>query len=166
MFFFSFFLIYKNCDKKLKKFKKIEIFSNNPKDKTRLVRHIGAIQILNILEDAADSVADCILRLINQIVEGDQQIQENLCLVGAIPAILDYTDDENEKEVRIEAAKFVKQVCSGSTLTHQMFIACRGLPHLANFLKTDDYLEDRDLVLMAIDGIQSVFELQVSNKRK
>merc|ERR1711862_358268 len=67
---------------------------------------------------------------------------------------------ECSKSVRIEVAKFVKQVCSGSGLTHQMFIACRGLPSLVSFLKTDNFKEDKDLVFMAIDGIQSVFELQ------
>lgn len=41
-----------------------------------------------------------------------------------------------------------------------MFIACRGLPSLVSFLKTDNFKEDKDLVFMAIDGIQSVFELQ------
>ena len=103
------------------------------------------------------------LRLINQIVEGNNKIQENLCLVGAIPAVLEFADNDTEREkpVRMEVAKFVKQVCSGSALTHQMFIACRGLPYLAGFLRTDNYKEDKDLVFMAIDGIQSVFELQV-----
>jgi hypothetical protein len=75
---------------------------------------------------------------------------------------LTFSEDEFSKQVRLEVAKFIKEVCSGSSLTHQMFIACGGLPHLVGFLKTDDYAGDKDLIFMAVDGIQSVFELQVS----
>ena len=99
--------------------------------------------------------------MINQIIEDNNQVQENLCLIGAIPAILAFAEDVYSSDIRLEVAKFVKQVCSGSRLTHQMFIACGGLPHLVNFLKTDSYAEDRDLIFMAVDGIQSVFELHV-----
>ena len=117
---------------------------------------------MEILEIISPSVADCVLQLINQIVEDNDKIQENLGLVGAIPTILEFVEGDCEKGIRIEVAKFVKQMCSGSGLTHQMFIACRGLPSLVSFLQIDDYGEDKDLIFMAIDGIQSVFDLQVN----
>lgn len=54
----------------------------------------------------------------------------------------------------------VKQMTHSSTLTLQMFIACRGLPVLVGFLEMD-YTENRNLVLTAIDGIDKVFKLKV-----
>ena len=101
------------------------------------------------------------LRMLNQIIESNKEIQENLCLVGGIPTVLRYAHKQYNKEIRLEAARFVKQMCSTSTLTLQMFIACRGLPVLVSLIENDSYTEHKDLVFMAIDGVGSVFELQV-----
>ena len=119
------------------------------------------IQILEILETINESAVGYVLRLINQIVENNSEIQENLCLVGGLPAILNYAESKYDKSIRVQVAKFLKQVSHGSKFTHQMFIACRGLPYLVGFLSTTNYDDDKDLVFMAIDGIQSVFNLQV-----
>jgi hypothetical protein len=116
---------------------------------------------LEILDTSNTDVLDSILQLINQIIENNSEIQENFSLVGGIPVVLLYADRKYNKAIRLEVARFIKLVCSGSKLTHQMFIACRGLPYLVSFLQTDNYSADKDLVFMAIDGIQSVFELQV-----
>ena len=116
---------------------------------------------MEILEVTSTTNLQYILKLVNQIVEDNLEIQENLCLVGGIPTMLEFANIKYSKEIRLMAAQFVKQMCSSSTLTHQMFIACRGLPVLVGFLDTVNYREDKEFVLMAIDGIQSVFELQV-----
>ena len=89
------------------------------------------------------------------------EIKENLCLVGGIPAIMKFASKEYPKDVRLETARFIKQMCETSTLTLQMFIACRGLPLLVENLQTSNYRENRELVHVAIDGIMSVFQLQV-----
>ena len=47
-----------------------------------------------------------------------------------------------------------------STLTLQMFISCGGLNVLVDFLE-EDLETERDLVLIGVNGIWSVFELQV-----
>lgn len=47
-----------------------------------------------------------------------------------------------------------------STLTLQMFVSAGGLNVLVEFLE-DDYEDERDLVLIGVNGIWSVFELQV-----
>lgn len=48
-----------------------------------------------------------------------------------------------------------------STLTLQMFVSAGGLNVLVEFLE-DDYEDERDLVLIGVNGIWSVFELQVN----
>jgi hypothetical protein len=63
-------------------------------------------------------------------------------------------------EIRLEAAAFVKQMYQTSTLTLQMFISCGGLNVLVEFLE-EDYDVEPDLVLVGVDGVWSVFELQV-----
>lgn len=143
----------------------ILLFSENPYEKSRLIRRFGVIQILELLETTSTNNLYCIIQLVNQIVEGNREIQENFCLVGGIPTILHFADSRFPKDIRLEVARFVKLVCSGSSLTHQMFIACRGLPSLVGFLETSNYLSDKDLVFMATDGIQSVFELQSSTPK-
>lgn len=47
-----------------------------------------------------------------------------------------------------------------STLTLQMFVSCGGLNVLVEFLE-EDYEAERDLVLIGVNGVWSVFELQV-----
>ncbi len=45
-----------------------------------------------------------------------------------------------------------------------MFVSAGGLNVLVEFLE-DDYEDERDLVLIGVNGIWSVFELQVSHNR-
>lgn len=136
------------------------IFRDHPEEKSRMIRYSGVIPVLEILEGTKMNHLHCVLQLVNEIIKDHPEIQENICLVGGIPAILKYTTPVYNKAIRLETARFVKQMCGSSNLTHQMFIACRGLPILVSFLKTNNYKSDRDLVWMAIDGIQSVFSLQ------
>jgi hypothetical protein len=84
---------------------------------------------------------------------------ENLCFVGAIPTISEFTIKQFPTEIRQEAAAFVRQICQSSTLALQMFISCGGLNVLVGFLE-EDLETERDLVLIGVNGICSVFELQ------
>jgi len=63
-------------------------------------------------------------------------------------------------DIRHEAAAFVRQICQASTLALQMFVSCGGLNVLVSFLE-EDLETERDLVLIGVNGICSVFELQV-----
>jgi len=93
------------------------------------------------------------------IIDQNQEIQENLCFVGGIPIVTNFADQKYSREIRMEAAAFVRQMYQTSTLTLQMFISCGGLNVLVEFLE-EDYDTDRDLVLIGVNGIWSVFELQ------
>ena len=87
--------------------------------------------------------------------------QENLCFVGGIPAISKYASKRHISSIRLEAATFIQQIYQTSTLTLQMFVSCGGLNLLVEFV-SEDYKVQKDLVLVGINGIWSVFELQVS----
>jgi hypothetical protein len=91
------------------------------------------------------------------------EIQENLCFVGGIPIISKFASKKYSSEIRLEAAAFVRQMYQTSTLTLQMFISCGGLNVLVEFLE-EDYDLERDLVLIGVNGVWSVFELQVSTQ--
>lgn len=71
---------------------------------------------------------------------------------------------DRPREIRMEAAYFFQQLCQSSSLTLQMFIACRGIPVLVGFLETD-YAKYREMVHLAIDGMWQVFKLQQSTPR-
>jgi hypothetical protein len=116
---------------------------------------------MEVLEVRASPILANILMLVNQITEDKKEIIENLCLAGGIPVIMQFASKNFSREVRHEAARFIRQMCSTSTLTLQMFIACRGLPVLVENLDTMHYRENKELVHIAIDGIKSVFQLQV-----
>lgn len=92
-----------------------------------------------------------VLRVINEIIEGSVRAQEQLSLVGVIPVVmrqLDYnaslshTPDSpggrstvsSIDPVVLEAARFVHQISSTSSLTLQMLIGAGGLPVLVHMV--------------------------------
>lgn len=85
---------------------------------------------------------------------------ENLCFVGGIPTVSEFAMKQFPTDIRHEAAAFVRQICQASTLALQMFVSCGGLNVLVSFLE-EDLETERDLVLIGVNGICSVFELQV-----
>lgn len=137
----------------------VSTFKESPAHKSQLIRHIGVIPIMEMLEVSNARVLHSILQVVNQIIEKNIEIQENLCLVGGIPAIMKFAGREYSLAIRLECANYVSKMCSTSNVTLQMFIACRGLPVLVDFLSTP-YEECKTLVWMATDAICSVFELQ------
>src|SRR5437868_3412134 len=100
-------------------------------------------------------------QLFSQVIFDDVETQENLCFVGGIPTISKYASKAFPSPVRLEAATFIRQIYQMSTLTLQMFVSCGGLHQLVEFVG-EDYMTQKDLVLIGINGIWSVFELQAS----
>jgi hypothetical protein len=77
-------------------------------------------------------------------------------------ASLDYS-----KQIRKEAAIFIGELTHTSPLTLQMFIACRGLPVLVEFLEhqESEFLELESAIFTGIDGLVQVFNIPLSQTR-
>jgi serine/threonine protein kinase len=143
----------------------MNIFGLFPGTKNVIISAHGMLPILEILEDCArlDIVLN-LLKIVNAIIFNDTEVQENLCFVGGIPKINKFASKKYPREIRLEAAAFVRQMYQTSTLTLQMFVSAGGLTVLIDFLE-DDYDDDRELVLIGVNGIWSVFELQGSTPK-
>ncbi|EXJ86026.1 STE/STE11/CDC15 protein kinase [Capronia coronata CBS 617.96] len=139
-----------------------DIFSET---KSVIISAHGVLPILEILEDCMrlDIVLN-LLKIVNAIIFNDEEVQENLCFVGGIPKINKFASKKFPREIRLEAAAFVRQMYQTSTLILQMFVSAGGLTILVDFLE-DDYDDDRELVLIGVNGIWSVFELQGSTPK-
>ncbi|KAH9771517.1 MAP3K epsilon protein kinase 1 [Citrus sinensis] len=124
--------------------KLIAIFHQRPGQKQFFVTQHGLLPLMELLELP--------------------QTRENACLVGLIPVVMGFAVPDRPREVRMEAAYFLQQLCQSSSLTLQMFIACRGIPVLVGFLEAD-YAKYREMVHLAIDGMWQVFKLQRSTPR-
>ena len=133
--------------------------------KSVIISAHGVLPILEILEDCMrlDVVLN-LLKIINAIIFNDEDVQENLCFVGGIPKINKFASKKFPREIRLEAAAFVRQMYQTSRLILQMFVSAGGLSVLVDFLE-DDYDDDRELVLIGVNGIWSVFELQGSTPK-
>lgn len=133
--------------------------------KSVIISAHGVLPILEILEDCTrlDIVLN-LLKIVNAIIFNDDEVQENLCFVGGIPKINKFASKKFPREIRLEAAAFVRQMYQTSTLILQMFVSAGGLTVLVDFLE-DDYDDDRELVLIGVNGIWSVFELQGSTPK-
>lgn len=142
----------------------MQVLVESPEMKTVIISAHGMLPILEILETCERR--DIILRLlkiVNMIIFDNQEIQENLCFVGGIPIITKFAHKKYTSEIRLEAAAFVRQMYQTSLLTLQMFISCGGLNVLVDFLE-EDLDEERDLVLIGVNGVWNVFELPVSDE--
>ncbi|CAG7927207.1 unnamed protein product [Penicillium olsonii] len=138
------------------------IFCDLPETKNIIISAHGILPILEILDTTRRrDIVFCLLRVVNAIIYDDYEVQENLCFVGGIPIINEFASKKYPREIRLEAAAFVQQMYQTSTLTLQMFVSAGGLNVLVEFLE-DDYEDERELVLIGVNGIWSVFELQVS----
>ena len=138
----------------------LEVLSDLPETKNVIISAHGMLPMLEILESCRNrELIFNLLKIINLIIFNDVEIQENLCFVGGIPIITKFASRRYSSEIRLEAAAFVRQMFQTSTLTLQMFVSAGGLKVLVEFLE-EDYEEERDLVLIGVNGIWSVFELQ------
>lgn len=144
--------------------KLIGIFHQRPEQKIVFVTQHGLLPLTDLLEVPKTRVICSVLQLINQIVKDNTDFQENACLVGLIPAVMSFAVSDRPREIRMEAAYFLQQLCQSSSLTLQMFIACRGIPVLVGFLEAD-YAKYREMVHLAIDGMWQVFKLQQTTPR-
>lgn len=138
----------------------LEVLLDSPDTKSVIISAHGMLPILEILETCRHRDILCnLLKIVNTTIFSDVEIQENLCFVGGIPIITKFASKKYPSEIRLEAAAFVRQMFQTSTLTLQMFVSAGGLKVLVEFLE-EDYEEERDLVLIGVNGVWSVFELQ------
>lgn len=144
--------------------KLIAFFHQRPEQKIVFVTQHGLLPLMELLELPRTRVTCSVLQVLNQIIKDNTDFQENACLVGLIPTVMGFAVPDRPREVRMEAAYFLQQLCQSSPLTLQMFIACRGIPILVGFLEAD-YAKYREMVHLAIDGMWQVFKLQRSTPR-
>ncbi|KAH7840575.1 hypothetical protein Vadar_018785 [Vaccinium darrowii] len=144
--------------------KLIGFFHQRPEQKIVFVTQYGLLPLMELLEVPRTRVTCSVLQVLNQIIKDNTDFQENACLVGLIPVVMSFAVPDRPREVRMEAACFLQQLCQSSSLTLQMFIACRGIPVLVGFLEAD-YAKYREMVHLAIDGMWQVFKLQGSTPR-
>ncbi|KAL0904969.1 hypothetical protein M5K25_027136 [Dendrobium thyrsiflorum] len=144
--------------------KLLSFFVQRPEQKHVFMSQHGFLPLMDLLEIPRNRVICSVLQIINQIVMDNVGFQENACLVGLIPVVMSFAVPDRPREVRMQAAFFFQQLCYSSSLTLQMFIACRGIPVLVGFLEAD-YAKYREMVHLAIDGMWQVFKLQHSTPR-
>lgn len=138
----------------------ITLLTENPETKGSKAASHGAIPLLDLIENCVEqSLILKLLKVLNLVIRGDFELQASLCMVGAIPVLLRYTSRRYSKEIQMAAAIFIQQICHTNPLTLQMFISCRGLRVLIDFMQ-GNYSTQKELVWIAINGIHSVFNLQ------
>ncbi|KAG0280987.1 hypothetical protein BGZ96_001333 [Linnemannia gamsii] len=136
------------------------LLAENPDARGPMMANHGAIPLLDLIENSKQpNLVLKLLNILNMVIRNDFALQENLCLVGAIPVLIKYTSKQYVKEIQLAAALFIQQICHTNSLTLQMFISCRGLSVLIKFLQ-GNYMTQKELVWIAINGIHSVFKLQ------
>ncbi|KAF7299411.1 Cytokinesis protein sepH [Mycena indigotica] len=138
----------------------LNIITDTPEMQMQLVSSHGMLAILEVLESKCSrDVSIQLLQLINLLVNANLGFLESFCLIGGIPVMMSFTSKKFPLECRLEASNFIRLLCHTSVMTLQMFISCRGLKVLVDLID-EDYTEQKELVVHALNGIGSVFELQ------
>lgn len=137
------------------------IFDENPGQEMQLITNHGLLPLIALIErgSANAEVLNRTLELVINIGE-DPDILSNLCVMGAIPAVMACAAPQQAASVRALAARFIQQVICGTAQTLQMFIACKGLAALVGLLDANDYDSDRELLWSAVTSIEMIFRLQ------
>jgi hypothetical protein len=142
----------------------LDILAKSPEKKSIILKSHTMLPILEILQtNPPASISLDLLKLINMVIFDDSEAQESLCFIGGIPIITSFSHHQFSSDIRKQSAAFVRQMCQTSILTLQMFIGCGGLNVLSGYLE-EDFDTERDLVLIGITGVWSVFELQVQSQ--
>jgi serine/threonine protein kinase len=137
------------------------IFDENPGQEMLLITNHGLLPLIALIERGGAN-ADVLHRTLELVINigEDPDILSNLCVMGAIPAIMACAAPQQAASVRQLAARFIRQVICGNAQTLQMFIACKGLAALVGLLDTSDYDSDRELLWSAVTSIEMIFRLQ------
>ncbi|KAI0299616.1 hypothetical protein BC826DRAFT_932423 [Russula brevipes] len=144
----------------------LSIMSDAPEMQGQLVSAHGMLAILEVLEGRGSrEVITRLLQIINLLVTADASFLEGFCLIGGIPVMMGFTSKRYTSECRLQASNFIQLLCHTSVLTLQMFISCRGLKVLVDLLD-EDFAEQSELIVHALNGIGSVFELQSPTSTK
>ncbi|KAF9651668.1 hypothetical protein BDM02DRAFT_3090819 [Thelephora ganbajun] len=137
------------------------ILTDAPEMLSQLVSSHGMLAILEVLEgNCSREVNMKLLHIVNLLVTEDAGFLESFCLIGYVSIWFSgFASKKYPSECRLEASNFIRLLCNTSVLTLQMFISCQGLKVLVDLLD-EDYAEQSELVVDALNGIGSVFELQ------
>ncbi|ORY83111.1 hypothetical protein BCR37DRAFT_392469 [Protomyces lactucae-debilis] len=138
----------------------LNLLELHPDLKVNVISKHGLLPLLEVLETITDeNVIVPVLKILNLLTREDPAVQENICFVGGIAALTRFASKNFSQAIRDEAAVFVRQIMASSPLNAQIFVSCRGLNILMEFLE-EDYSSARELVRTGIEGILGVFGLQ------
>eukprot|EP01117_Protostelium_nocturnum_P004555 TRINITY_DN1643_c1_g2_i1.p1 TRINITY_DN1643_c1_g2~~TRINITY_DN1643_c1_g2_i1.p1 ORF type:complete len:1059 (-),score=373.24 TRINITY_DN1643_c1_g2_i1:7-3183(-) len=137
-----------------------QVFKTNPNEKSNLITKNGITPLLEHLstENQDNNVVFSVLKLLNQTID-DPSVQDAVCLLGGIPLITSFSSEKHQVYIRIEVSRFVRAICSASSLTLHMFVSCRGFPILVSLLE-GDYRECKEMIHNSLDSMLKIFRLQ------
>eukprot|EP01117_Protostelium_nocturnum_P008943 TRINITY_DN320_c0_g1_i1.p1 TRINITY_DN320_c0_g1~~TRINITY_DN320_c0_g1_i1.p1 ORF type:complete len:1357 (-),score=566.17 TRINITY_DN320_c0_g1_i1:87-4157(-) len=135
----------------------MKIFTDNPEVKTHLITNHGLLPLITMLDEENVTIVNSVLKLITNIIDSSE-ILINICVMGVIPSIMYCSDNTHPLLTRHYTAYFVLRAISLPE-TLQMFVACRGLVILVEFLERD-FKHNKDLILVALNCISRILKAQ------
>eukprot|EP00850_Spirogloea_muscicola_P009747 SM000055S18281 [mRNA] locus=s55:503995:513174:+ [translate_table: standard] len=121
-----------------------------------LVQRYTISPIVDLLYSRNPWVLVASLKVVNRLSKNSSDLQEMLCLMGLVPTVMQLSGPAQPKDVRLQAAKFIDQMCHRSNKSLQMLMACKGCAVLVSLLEPE-YNIYWELVHTGLDGICTVF---------
>ncbi|CAE8588333.1 unnamed protein product, partial [Polarella glacialis] len=135
----------------------------NQENIQQVMQH-GAVPIVEMLQVTDPTLLRSVLKVVNQIIDGNQGFQDTFAMVGLFPGVIKFARPHFSRPLRQEAATFISTLCHSSARSLQMLIACGGLEAIVDLI-SHDYYHNRDLVWLALDAVNTVLNMPGSHSR-
>ena len=126
-------------------------------DVLRLNPNAQVDSIISLTKEIIEEVEETLplqlcLRLLNQMSESNDDYKLQICVLGLLPLVLKYVGEEYPRELRVESAYLVGQLCHSSPLIRKLFLSGGGLECIPKLIDSE-YDNNKDLVLLGIDSM-------------
>ena len=131
-------------------------------DNLRLNPGFHVESVISLAKELLEEVEDTLclhlcLRLLNQMSEINDDYKLQICILGLLPLALKFVGEEYPKELRVESAYLVGQLCHSSLLIRKLFLSGGGLECIPKLIDPEDE-KNKDLVLLGIDSMLVLLE--------
>ncbi|KAA6394803.1 MAG: putative Cytokinesis protein sepH [Streblomastix strix] len=148
-----------------------ELLTRSPVLKDELIVLHGLIPLMEMLELDDMHVQAAAIQLTNVFVDRHQKLQETVCLIGMLPAVLMKGGRNQDIQIRTEIAALLYRMLCGTEMTINTIISARCLPYLCSMIdcdisvKGDAQHQVQELLYATIRNIHLILRKKSNNQQ-
>ncbi|OHT14486.1 hypothetical protein TRFO_15146 [Tritrichomonas foetus] len=143
-----------------------DIIKEDPDVRSFLVSQQCVLPIIEILafSSLSEKLEVEMLKIILEMCRDQKDIQENFCLLGGIPPILEHLALSYSYDIRAYSLAIIYEICKNSFDNAQLLIACNGVSGLVEVLGYDTKTEVNN-IMTAVTIIYDIFKVLKASQK-